>query len=324
MVKLLTSFFLCPLCLHAFVSSVVNLQRSAFFPRSPRSFRVSQIVEISMRKVRLAALAALAACADGETAASGDTIGSTGIGATAIGTAGIGATSGASSSGTARAQPSREIYIDSVKVGNPLVVRGRARTFENTVQVRVRDARGAEIVEVFTTSVGEMGNHNPFTAEAWLTRPPGDRVIVESFEYSAKDGSVRSLTADTLVFAVPNSSHTIDFPAGDCTKTVSVRREAPRTVAVARLLAEILVAGPDSAERAAGASSVFPRGSRVQSVILRQGELTVDFNERLQNVGGSCAAQAIRTAVTTTVSRLPAVRRVIITAGGSRDLALQP
>jgi hypothetical protein len=84
------------------------------------------------------------------------------------------------------------------------------------------------------------------------------------------------------------------------------------------------VAGPDSSERAAGAAAIFPRGSQVRSVILRQGELTVDFNERLQNVGGSCAAQAIRTSVTSTLSRLAAVRRVIITAGGSRDLALQP
>lgn len=267
-----------------------------------------------MRTVTLAVLAALTACAGSEPAARSDTVGTTGIGAT----------TSADSSGARRAGLSQEIYIDSVRVGNPLVVQGRARTFENTVQVRVRDARGAEIVEVFTTSVGEMGNHNPFTAEAWLTRPPGDHVIVESFEYSAKDGSVRSLTADTVAFAVPNSSSTIDFPGSDCTNTVSVRREAPRTVAVARLLAEILVAGPDSADRAAGAASVFPRGSRVESVILRQGELTVDFNERLQNVGGSCAAQAIRTAVSTTLGRLPSVRRVIITAGGSRDLALQP
>jgi hypothetical protein len=231
---------------------------------------------------------------------------------------------GAASALTANTQTSQEIYIDSVTVENPLVVHGRARTFENTVQVRVRDATGGLITEVFTTSVGEMGNHNPFVANAWLTRSPGEQVIVESFEYSAKDGSVRSLTADTVAFSVASSSFTLDFPGNDCTRTVTVRRQAPRTVAVARLLAEMLVAGPDSSERAAGAASVLPRGSGVNTVILRQGELTVDFNERLQNVGGACAAQAIRASVTQTLSRLPSVRRVIITAGGSRDLALQP
>jgi hypothetical protein len=223
-----------------------------------------------------------------------------------------------------RGQASREIYIDSVKAENPLVVYGRARTFENTVQVRARDQQGGLIREVFTTSAGEMGNHNPFVAQVWLARTPGDRVIVEAFEYSAMDGSVRSLTADTVGFAVPTSSFMLDFPGGDCTQTVTVRRDAPRTVAVARLLAEMVVAGPDSVERAAGATSPFPQGSRIESVILRQGELTVDFNERLQNVGGACAAQAIRASMTSTLQRLPAVQRVIITAGGSRDLALQP
>lgn len=69
---------------------------------------------------------------------------------------------------------------------------------------------------------------------------------------------------------------------------------------------------------------MFPRGSALRGVNLRNGVLTVDFNERLQNVGGSCAAQAIRASVTETVRRVPGVQRVVITAGGSADLALQP
>jgi hypothetical protein len=58
--------------------------------------------------------------------------------------------------------------------------------------------------------------------------------------------------------------------------------------------------------------------------VLRYGTLTFDFIERLQNVGGSCAAQAIRESVTQTLQRLPTVLRVVITAGGSEKLALQP
>jgi hypothetical protein len=59
-------------------------------------------------------------------------------------------------------------------------------------------------------------------------------------------------------------------------------------------------------------------------VILRNGTLTVDFNHRLQNVGGACAATAIRESVTRTMKALPSVQRVIITAAGSEKLALQP
>ena len=263
-----------------------------------------------MRTLLAIALSIVAACSSDRPAAR----------AGSAGDRTLGVTPSAADSGAA----AQEIYIDSVTAANPLVVHGRARTFENTVQVRVRDARGRAITETFTTSVGEMGHHNPFVVRVWLTRSPGDSVIVEAFEYSANDGSVRSLTADTVAYSVSSTTLTLDFPTTDCSRTVTVRRPAPRTVAVARLLAEALVAGPDSSERAAGAVSPFPPGSRVESVILRQGELTVDFNDRLQNVGGSCAAQAIRTSVTRTLSRLPAVRRVIITAGGSEELALQP
>lgn len=94
----------------------------------------------------------------------------------------------------------REIYIDSVIPGNPLLVYGRARTFENNVQVRVRSANGDSLAQRFTTSDGEMGHHNPFVVEIPIARDPGPKLIVEAFEYSAKDGSVRSLIARDVPF----------------------------------------------------------------------------------------------------------------------------
>lgn len=227
---------------------------------------------------------------------------------------------------TVAAAPSseREIYIDSVASGNPLIVRGRARTFENTVQVRARDARGDVIMEVFETSVGEIGHHNPYVARVFLVRDPGPHVTVEAFEYSAKDGSVRSLTERRVDMPAARARLTLLFTTSDCSRTAVFTRDAPAAVAVARLLAEMLVAGPTNAEKAAGASTPFPRGSRVNSVVLRGGVLTVDFNHALQNVGGACAAQAIRESVTQTLTRLAGVQRVEITAAGSRELALQP
>src|SRR5687768_6984084 len=210
-------------------------------------------------------------------------------------------------SATSVTTPTQEIYIDSVSGSNPLTVKGRARTFENTVQVRARDAQGGVIAEVFETSVGEMGQHNPYVARVWLVRDPGPHVTVEAFEYSAKDGSVRSLTTKRVATPPGRTQLALMFATNECTRTSLFTRNVPRTVAVARLLVEALVAGPSETEKAAGASAPFPRGSRVNSVILRDGVVTVDFNERLQNVGGACAAQAIRESVTQTLMRLPAV-----------------
>lgn len=218
-----------------------------------------------------------------------------------------------------------EIYIDSVVPANPLVVFGRARTFENTVQIRARDADGKIIAIKHVTSVGEMGHHNPYTAQLWVARDPGPRLTIEAFEYSAADGSVRSLTSKVVPYDGGRTRVTLNLPVGnDCIETRAFTRLVPKSVGIARLLVEALIAGPDAAEKAAGAVAPFPQGSEVNSVVLRDGVLTVDFNERLRNVGGSCAATAIRESVTRTLARLPTVRRVVISAAGSEKLALQP
>lgn len=210
-------------------------------------------------------------------------------------------------------KPQRNITIESVTVANPLVITGKARTFENNVALRVRNARGAVIAEDFTTATGDMGNHNPYRAEVWLTSDPGARITVEALEYSAKDGSEQSLVSVTQPYDVEIIDATLYLPDDNCERVLPETRRLPKSVAMARLLVEALVR-----ERP------FPKGSDVQSVILRDGVLTVDFNERLQNVGGSCAAQMIRASVTTTLSKLPSVKKVVITAGGSEKLALQP
>lgn len=225
---------------------------------------------------------------------------------------------------TATAAAQQEIVIDSVGSANPLVVKGRARTFENAVTVRVRDAAGTLVAEKHVTSVGEMGQHNPFEAQVWLVREPGARVTVEAFEFSAKDGSVRSLATKVIGYDVAPISLALIFPRGDCTTFGTVTRKAPKSIAMARLLVETLLVGPTAAEKKAGATSPFPTGSGVNSVILRNGIMTVDLNDRLRNVGGACAATAIRESLTRTLKQLPPVKQVVITAGGSAELALQP
>ena len=206
-----------------------------------------------------------------------------------------------------------EITIERVDAANPVVIAGRARTFENNVVLRVRDARRKLMKETFTTATGEMGKHSPYRGTVWLTRDPGGRITAEALEYSAKDGSERSLVKEERAFNVELIEATLRVPNKDCTGLVTEKRRVPKSVAMARLLVEMLMDNP-----------VFPKGSAVNSVNLKGGVLTVDFNERLQNVGGSCAAQMIRAAVTETLMQLPTVKRVVITAAGSEKLALQP
>lgn len=230
--------------------------------------------------------------------------------------------------------PRENVILDEPADGetirqNPIVVTGKARTFENNVQIRLRDASGATIRETFTTARGEMGTFSPFSATIFLTRDPGGKVTVEAFELSAKDGSLDSLDSATASVAIPLKRIRLFLPQGeasasDCSKVFQLEREVPNSVSFVRLLVEALIDGPSEAEKKLGFTSPFPPGSAVDSVNLREGTLRVDFNHRLQNVGGSCRAQSIRAAVEQTLGALPEVRRVVITAGGSEPLALQP
>lgn len=218
----------------------------------------------------------------------------------------------------------RNITIDAVEIANPLVVRGTARTFENNVVLRARASDGKIITETFTTATGEMGQHSPYSGSLWLTQHPGASVVVEALEYSAKDGSETNKVSVRKPFAMDTVDAVLYFPDANCTTVKPYTRRIPKSISMARLLVEALVAGPLIDERQRGAAIPFPEGSRVQSVILRNGVITVDFNERLQNVGGACRTQMIRDSVTETLRRLPSVKEVVITAGGSRELALQP
>jgi hypothetical protein len=220
--------------------------------------------------------------------------------------------------------PRPEISIRSVEASNPLVVSGEARTFENNVVLRVRGADGSLLTETFTTSNGEMGHHNPFRGTLWLTRNPGKSVTVEALEYSAKDGAEIHPSRVSRPYAVEPIAATLYFPDDKCTGVTPYVRQIPKSISMARLLVEALIAGPAPEEQRRGATPAFPQGSAVQSVNLRNGTLTVDFNDRLRNVGGSCRAQMIRASVTETLRRLPSVKKVVITAAGSEPLALQP
>jgi hypothetical protein len=210
---------------------------------------------------------------------------------------------------------------------NPFTIRGRARTFENNVVIRLYDSSGELMRETFTTATGEMGTFGPFEAEIWIPRNPGPTITVALLEHSAKDGSVTTRVPRQFRIDVPQRTATLYFSAangGDCSRVQGVERSYPATPSVIRLLVEALIDGPTEAERARGVSSPFPRGSQVKEVNLRGGTAIVDFNHALQNVGGSCRAQAIRAMVERTLMRLSEVQRVEIRAEGSVELALQP
>jgi hypothetical protein len=214
-------------------------------------------------------------------------------------------------------------------VGNPIEISGRARTFENHVGIRVEDTAGRVLRTSYATARGELGEFNPFSAEVFLTTDPGRSVRVVIFESSAKDGSIRSRDSAIVRVRGDRSTVRLHFPnatkwPNDCSRVGQAVRNLPTTISPARLAIEALIEGPQQSEEIRGFSDPFPEGSQLQSIKLAGGTVTVDFNERLRNVGGSCRAQGIRAAVEQTMLSIDGIDRVVITADGSERLALQP
>ncbi len=217
----------------------------------------------------------------------------------------------------------------AVAEANPIHLEGTARTFENNVVIEVLDSDGDQILQTSATAQGDLGNFNPWAKDLWLTEWPGESLTIRALEYSAKDGTIRSFTSVTLKNGMEKREVSLYFPntrrsSDDCSITYKVNHIVPGSVAMARLLTEALIAGPTRFEQAQGFSSEFPRGALVDSIDIDGSTVIVDFSPEMQNVGGSCRVQAIRTSMEKTLTQLPNIDRVTITAGGSEPLALQP
>ena len=76
------------------------------------------------------------------------------------------------------------------RIGLPVVITGRARVFENTVNVRLLDANGKEIAKGFATADAlDIGQFGPFRVELLYSAEADGKGTLEVFADSAKDGS---------------------------------------------------------------------------------------------------------------------------------------
>jgi spore germination protein GerM len=107
----------------------------------------------------------------------------------------------------------------------------------------------------------------------------------------------------------------------DCTDVFEVRRDVPRTEAVATAALNQLFAGPTDAERAAGYRSPFSAATAglLKRVRIEHGTAYVDLNDERAQLGGassSCGAAEFNTAIERTLRQFSTVRRVILAIEG--------
>lgn len=113
-------------------------------------------------------------------------------------------------------------------------------------------------------------------------------------------------------------------PSITCTAVVAVRRTIPKTLETGRAAITELLKGPTAEERAAGYMSEIPEGVQLNTITLVNGEMKVDFSERLNEGGGSCHVAGVTEQIRQTLLQFSTVKSVTISVAGKTEGVLQP
>ncbi|MEX2090909.1 MAG: Gmad2 immunoglobulin-like domain-containing protein [Candidatus Paceibacterota bacterium] len=222
--------------------------------------------------------------------------------------------------------------MDGEQVTNPIRMTGKARVFEATFAYRLKDANGKLLYEGFGMTTGSsVPDYGDFDFKIGVPVGATKDLTVEVFEYSAKDGSVINLDSVKVQLAnmttskvkVYFSNNKLD-PAVSCTKVFPIEREILKTQEVGFVAIFELLRGVLPSESKDYQPSI-PKGTILNSLIIRDGTAYVDFNHVLEmDGGGSCHVQAIRAQITDTLKQFPTVKSVVISINGRTEDILQP
>lgn len=233
-------------------------------------------------------------------------------------------------------EPNIAVYSPEKEVDFPFEINGRARVFENIINIRVIDEKTKEYIYegIATANSPEMGEFGDFskTIDYFYKKPESENLIIEVFWHSPKDGAeldkvsipVKINIKDTEIIKVFFNNINMD-PQISCDKVFPVERIAPHTVAPAKKAIELLLEGISSNEANSGYSTNIGYGVKLQKITIENNTAKVDFDETLESYGGgSCNVTSIRSQITETLKQFPSVKNVIISINGRTDDILQP
>lgn len=136
---------------------------------------------------------------------------------------------------------------------------------------------------------------------------------------------IPAVRGETTTVEVFFGNQKLNPGAADCAKVFAVKREVPKTRAVARAALDQLLAGPTGGEIRAGYFTAINPGVAVQNLIIERGIARVDFSAALEReVGGSCRTRAIGAQIVETLKQFPDIREVVLSIDGRTEDILQP
>jgi hypothetical protein len=148
-----------------------------------------------------------------------------------------------------------------------------------------------------------------------------DELIIPVYFKEAPEISQEFMTVKIFL----SDSSFVGEPYFDCSRTIAVERQVPKTLAVAKATTEALLRGATQEEINQGFVSNINSGVRIQSLNIENGVAKIDFDEQMEfQVGGSCRVASIRAQIIETLKQFPTVNSVIISINGRTEDILQP
>jgi len=222
--------------------------------------------------------------------------------------------------------------VPFAKVGLPITIKGEARTFESTVNIRLTNSDKSILTEdIAMAQVPDSGIFGPFSIELSYPKPKTNQGFVEVFEYSAKDGAEISKITIPITFAQQdtttvslffnNTSHDPNLP--DCSIVYPIERRIAVTGDTNLQAIKELIKGPSLIEQTAGYISSIPQTAKLNTITSENNNIIVDFSN-LDIQGGSCAVMAVRAQIIETIKALTQIENITISIQGETEDILQP
>jgi len=244
--------------------------------------------------------------------------------------------------------------IDLIRIDNPrpnqtiqssVLIEGEARGywfFEADFPAKLFDDNGFLLGITPVRALGDWMTEDfvDFTATLSFAVPstPKGRLVLEKDNPSGLPEHADELIIPVYFGEVPevsqefmtvkiflSDSRFVNEPYFDCSRTMAIERQVPKTQAVARSALEALLRGATQEETNQGFVSNINSGVRIQGLTVEEGIAKADFDEQLEfQVGGSCRVAAIRAQIVETLEQFPTVDSVIVSINGRTEDILQP
>ncbi|MBN1779420.1 MAG: GerMN domain-containing protein [Candidatus Buchananbacteria bacterium] len=234
------------------------------------------------------------------------------------------------------------IKVDSLSAGqtisSPLVITGQARGswfFEADFPVELVDQAGNVVATGIAQAQSDWMTQDfvPFQVELIFKNAPTGvgKLILKKDNPSGLPENDNQLEIPVTFAAIQNMTVNVYFgntdlnKSNDCGAVYSVKRDVPKTTAVARAAVEQLLLGPTEAEKSVGYFTSINPGVKIQKLTIENGTAKIDFSKDLEDqVGGSCRVGNIREQIIQTLKQFASVKGVVISIDGRTEDILQP